>query len=87
LVLSKRTFNRAGTTVLSMITTKTHAPWPGDVAIDHLERAGLHRPCIVRLKLFTLDNRLILRRAGSLAENDRETVRASLEQYLALRAG
>lgn len=87
LVLSRRPFNEAGSSILSMITTKAHAPWPGDVAIDHLDDAGLHRPCIVRLKLFTLDNRLILRRAGSLAEADRETVRTRLEEFLPLGEG
>lgn len=78
LALSKRSFNEAGHTIFAMITTRTHAPWPGDVIIEDLDAAGLPRPCIVRLKLFTLDNRLILRRAGSLAERDRQAVGQSL---------
>lgn len=87
LVLSRRRFNQAGHTIFSMITTKDHSPWPGDVAIEHLEAAGLPRPCIVRWKLFTLDNRLILRRAGRLAESDHRTVRASLEEHVAPLVG
>lgn len=78
LTLSSRRFNRAGHTILAMITTKTHSPWPGDQPIEDLEGAGLPRPCIVRLKVFTLDNRLIIRRAGKLSEMDQEAVQASL---------
>ncbi len=79
LVLSGRPFNAAGHTILAMVTTKADPPWPGDVRIGDLEAAGLRRPCIVRPKLFTLDNRLVLRRAGRLASKDRQAVRASLE--------
>lgn len=87
LVLSGREFNQAGHTVLSMITTEGHAPWPGDVAIQDREAAGLPQPCLVRLKLFTLDNRLLLRRAGSLALEDRKAVRAGLAEYLPWAVG
>lgn len=82
LVLSRRGFNGAGHTIFSMITSSTHAPWPGDVAIENLETAGLPRTCIVRLKLFTLDNRLVLRRCGRLADRDWQDVQASLQQHL-----
>lgn len=87
LVLSHRRFNEAGHTIFSMITTKAHFPWPGDVVIEHLEAAGLQCPCIVRLKLFTLDNRLLLRRAGKLGKNDREAVWSKLEAHLVLGRG
>ncbi len=74
-VLSESAFNReSGHTILAMVTTRTRPAWPGDAAIRDLRRAGLPKPCIVRLKLFTLDNRLILRRAGSLGGADRKAV-------------
>lgn len=83
LVLSTADFNRkAGHTVLAMITTRSDPSWPGDVAIEELEQSGLPRPCVVRLKLFTLDNRLVLRRAGGLAEEDRHRVEESLRRHL-----
>jgi mRNA interferase MazF len=79
LVLSTSSFNReAGHTVLAMITTKHQPAWPGDVAIRDLERSGLPLSCVVRLKLFTLDNRLMQRRLGHLAEDDRRRVAESL---------
>ncbi len=71
-VLSNREFNRHGHTILAMITTRGHRPWPGDTEIADLAAAGLEVPCIIRLKLFTLDNRMVLRRLGRLAAADRE---------------
>jgi mRNA interferase MazF len=65
-----------------MVTTKTHHPWPGDVAIEDLGSAGLKVACIVRLKVFTLDNRLIQRRVGRLSKDDRSGVAASVSRYL-----
>lgn len=82
LVLSSRTFNETGHTILAMITTKSHFPWPGDTPIADLAAAGLHAPCIVRLKLFTLDNSLFIRRSGFLSEEDRKAVAQALHVHL-----
>jgi mRNA interferase MazF len=82
LVLSHRPFNEKGHTVLSMITTRTHSPWPGDTEIAKLQPAGLAVPCLVRLKIFTLDNRLILRKIGTLFKEDRKKVAVHLRRYL-----
>jgi mRNA interferase MazF len=78
-VLSRKEFNRsAGHSVLAQVTTANKPAWPGDVSLDH-RRAGLPRPSIMRMKLFTIDNRLILNRAGRISEADREHVTQSLE--------
>ena len=82
LVISNREFNTAGNSVLAMITTKDHHPWPGDEPITDLEETGLPLPCIIRLKLFTLDNRLILRRLGNINARNRKKVEGNLKQYL-----
>ncbi len=83
LVLSESAFNGdSGHTVLAMITTKRAPVWPGDTPIEDLVGAGLPSPCAVRLKLFTLDNRLLLRRAGRLSEGDRARVGESLTACL-----
>jgi mRNA interferase MazF len=74
-VLSRQAFNRSnGHSVCAMITTATRSNWPSDIAIVDLAAAGLLRPCVVRWKLFTLPNVIILRRAGALAESDRDNV-------------
>ena len=82
LVLSSRAFNEHGHTVLAMITTKSHFPWLGDAPITDLAGAGLHAPCIVRLKLFTLDNSLFIRHNGRLSEEDRKAVAKAIQLYL-----
>ena len=71
LVLSAAAFSRVTRhSVLAMITSAEQSSWPGDVAIADLEAAGLPAPCVVRLKLFTLDHRLILKRIGKLGTAD-----------------
>lgn len=78
LVLSgDSTFNRrVGHSVLAMITSEANAPWPLDVVIGDRVAAGISAPSVVRMKLFTLDHRLILRKAGRLAMADRQAVRS-----------
>ncbi len=82
LVLSHKKFNQNGHTVLAMITTNAHHPWPGDHEIRQRESAGLTTLCMVRLKLFTLDNRLILKCIGHLAEADRDKVTQSIRAHV-----
>jgi mRNA interferase MazF len=79
--LSNRQFNDSGKTILAMITTKGHKPWPGDHRINDLHSAGLPLPCIVRLKLFTIDNRLVLRQLGHLGESDHVSLSSIVESY------
>ena len=71
LALTTKAFNQNGYTVLAMITTKARPSWPGDTDISDYQLAGLKVRCIVRLKLFALDNRLIVNQAGRLSETDR----------------
>ena len=85
LVLSHAdTFNTsAGHSVLAMITSEKNPHWPLDVSISKLSVAGLSAPSKVRVKLFTLDHRLILTRAGRLAAHDRARVAVSVQRLLA----
>ncbi len=87
LVASVRHFNdRHDRLILAMITAAARSDWPSDVHIQDWRAAGLAVPCRVRLKLFTLEKRLIVRRVGALATQDREAVRALLSNSLAVRA-
>lgn len=84
LALSSEGFNaESGHTVLAMITSANNPPFPMDVVIDAAE-AGLRAPSKIRMKLFTLDNRLILDRAGSLSQTDRRAVGGAVEKLLAM---
>ncbi len=82
LVISRRTFNQNGHTVFAMITTRAHHPWPGDTELQDRAAAGLRLPCIVRLKTFTLDNRLILKKIGHLSSPDRRRIAGHFDRFL-----
>ena len=82
-VSSSKAFNtRARHSVLAMITTHAHRRWPLDVEIRDLDSASLPVPSIVRMKLFTLANRLVLRRIGNLARDDARDVAEALSLLL-----
>ncbi|MFI5183048.1 MAG: type II toxin-antitoxin system PemK/MazF family toxin [Vicinamibacteria bacterium] len=87
LVLSGKAFNRHGYSVLAMITSASHQPWPGDTPIGDLKNAGLKTPSLVRLKLFTLDNRFIARRIGALGSPDQASVASQLRAFVPVLAG
>ena len=81
LIVSKKNFNRNGHSLMAMITTAP-AAWPGDSPISQWAACGLSAPCSVRLKLFTLDNRLIVKRIGRLSDEDKNRVTAALKAIL-----
>lgn len=85
LVLSAEQFqDRIGHLVMAMITSRENRGWPLDVEIIDLKTAGLPHPSVARMKLFTLDERFVVRKAGRLAETDRVAVRRSLSLLLPL---
>lgn len=73
----------SGHSVMAMITSAGNAAWPLDVAISDGNTAGLTAASLVRMKLFTLDNRFILRRLGQLGVADRKALAAALKRVLA----
>ena len=86
LVLSTAAFNRsAGHSILAMITSARESSWPGDTPLPPAA-SGLNKQCLVRMKLFTLDNRLILRVLSKLASKERQKVRLSMEQCFGLKS-
>ena len=71
-VLSGAAFNDANqSTVVAMITTAKATSWPSDVVLKDLLCANLPQPCLVRWRLATIPNALILRKLGALAVIDR----------------
>jgi mRNA interferase MazF len=72
--------NIIGHSVLAMITSKKNAPWPLDCEIMSKKQSGLAAPSVVRMKLFTLDNRFIITKIGHLSDSDQEQVKQSLSQ-------
>jgi mRNA interferase MazF len=79
------TFNRSiKKSVMAMITTASHSPWALDVPITDLSSAGLKAKSIIRMKLFTLDDALVIKKIGKLATSDRDLVQKSLQQLFNL---
>lgn len=85
LVLSSSAFNqKAAHSVLAMITSAGQSSWPGDHLIEDLDAAGLPAECVIRLKLFTLDHRLVIRKAGALGAADQKKLQLAWEGMLAV---
>lgn len=68
--------------VLAMITSAKNPQWPLDTNIGSIQKAGLPAPSMVRMKLFTLDCRLIIKKIGGLSTKDQKTVKENLRKLL-----
>jgi len=66
--------------VMAMITSAHHSPWPLDCLLRDLKQAGLPAPSKVRFKLFTLDHRLIDGVLGRLSNHDGARVENALQR-------
>ena len=78
-------FNKpSGHAVLAMITSQKNPDWHLDTAITSIRRTGLTAPSKVRMKLFTLDSRLIVKKIGTLTNRDKTAVGKALQRLLGI---
>jgi mRNA interferase MazF len=82
-VLSTRGFNRGGLSIMAMVTSARHSTMSGDIPIE-AGTAGLPKDCVIRMKLFTLDNRLIKTKVGDLPNVVAERLGAQIRSVLRL---
>jgi mRNA interferase MazF len=83
LVLSGEDFNHShAQVVLGMITSSMQSPWPSDTMLNEWQEAGLSVPCKLRFKIFTLEQSLVLRKAGALTDKDAKAVHIGLSSLL-----
>jgi mRNA interferase MazF len=68
--------------ILAMITSAKQSWWKNDVPIEDIEKAGLPGKSVLRAKLFTLDDRLIVGEIGTLSKRDMESVKKCWSQLL-----
>ena len=68
---------------MAMITSAKHSAWALDTIIDDLTTAGLPSPSLIRLKLFTLDNSLVIAKLGELGQNDQARFETHFKQLFA----
>jgi len=83
LVISNEKFNQQhNQIVLAMITTTTDNVWRSDVTLTNWQKAGLKLSCQLRLKLFTLDQNLVLKAIGHLSSKDVKSVQVALTEFI-----
>jgi mRNA interferase MazF len=76
-----RTFNHlVHHSVMAMITSSKNPVWILDTPIQDLPSAGLNIPSVIRLKLFTLDHRLVIRPLGQLSAEDAKRLEINLKR-------
>lgn len=68
--------------LFAMITSARHSAWPSDIVLERWREAGLSAPSILRWKVFTLSEALVLDRLGSLAPEDAAAVAGGLAAVL-----
>lgn len=85
LVLSSSEFNLQNQhSVMAMITRAAQTKWFNDIEIQDEKSIGLNGRSFIRLKIFTLDNRLIKKKIGQLAKTDKELCLKTLKKSFAL---
>jgi len=62
----------SGHAIMAMITSSRHSSFPLDMAVTDIISAGLPHGCVIRMKLFTLDYRLIESVLGRLGRPDQQ---------------
>lgn len=83
LVLSSEAYlSDSGQLICAMVTTAKRSSWKSDVELKDWKQAGLPVASKVRMKLFTLDHRMILKQLGHLSEPDAGRIGESLGQIL-----
>jgi mRNA interferase MazF len=83
LVISNRKLTPFGLIWVAMITSADNVPWPCDVSIPNLARAGLPAPSVVRTaKIACIEPARIERRAGRLDKTTAKAVAQKLKGFL-----
>jgi mRNA interferase MazF len=84
LVVSTAEYNRAtGDVVIAQITSRVGSPTrPGDHQVEKWREAGLLRPSLVRARLTTLENGLLIRILGKMPAGEMELIDKALASAL-----
>lgn len=83
LVISSKQFNEtSGAVTVVMITSRANSDWPGDVELNDWGKAGLKKPCYIRLKFFTADKSMFIGKVGTLSKKDQQNFKESFEKFI-----
>jgi len=68
--------------ILAMITSAKNSDWENDLQIKEIESTGLKTDCVIRYKIFSLDERIILKKIGTISEKEQKQVKENLVKQL-----
>lgn len=79
LVLNNKNYQtKTNHLILAMITSAKNSRWDNDFEIKEIETTGLKTSCVVRYKIFSLDERIILKKVGSISGNEQKQIKENL---------
>jgi len=82
-VISNKSFNQQhNQLILAMITATTDNVWLCDVSLTNWQTAGPKTASRFRLKLFTLDQNLVVRAVGRLSSKDVKAVQLIRAKFI-----
>ena len=83
-VASNRAYSTARPDLIVMAVTSQIRPnlGLGEASIRHWQAAGLLKPSVVKPVFATLEQRLVLRRLGTLDDDDRATLRKVISEII-----
>jgi mRNA interferase MazF len=68
--------------VLLMITSAKNSDWENDIIIEDLQSTGLPNDSVIRFKVFSLDEKFVLKKLGILTDIDRQKIKQGLNNFL-----
>jgi mRNA interferase MazF len=68
--------------ILAMITSAKNTQWINDFEIKELENTGLKTNCVIRYKVFSLDERIILKKIGFISANEQIQIKEDLSNLI-----
>jgi mRNA interferase MazF len=83
-IVSNRSYNLARPDVIVMAVTSQLRPSPalGEVWTEQWREAGLLKPSAIKPVFATLEQKLVIRRLGNLAEEDRVALRTAIHETI-----
>ncbi len=79
LVLSNQNYQiKTNHLILAMITSAKNSRWENDFPIKALESTGLNTNCVIRYKIFSLDERIILKKIGAVSLKEQKEIKEIL---------
>ena len=83
LVLSNTNYQiKTNHLILAMITSAKNSSWDDDFKIKDTQSTGLNIDCVVRYKIFSLDERIILKKIGSISEKEQYQIKENFLKLL-----